>query len=114
MTVFTNARRWLSPLTTVLFVAIGGTGILMWLHLRLPGIRLLHETAGLLFVAAGIAHLVLNWRVLCTYFRTRAALVAVAAAILLCTVLAAMGPGQDGREGEGHRRVPGHHDARPW
>ncbi len=26
-----NPRHWLSPLTTVLFVAMGLTGILMWL-----------------------------------------------------------------------------------
>ena len=29
-----SLRHWLSPLTTVFFVAIGLTGVLMWLHLR--------------------------------------------------------------------------------
>jgi hypothetical protein len=107
-----NPRYWLSPLTTVFFAAIGFTGVLMWLHLRVPGVKLLHEIAGLLFIAVGIAHLVLNWRVLCAYFRNRTAWVTLSTAILLCAVLAVMDLGLGGEREEGHRRGRGQHETR--
>ena len=118
MTASTNPRHWLSPLTTVFFAAVGVTGILMWLHLRVPGVKLLHEVAGLLFVAAAGAHVVRNWRPLCACFRRRAAWNTVLAAVLVCTALAAMdlargGGREGGREGE-HGRGPGQHESRPW
>ena len=113
MSASPNPRHWLSPLTMVLFVAIALTGVLMWLHLRVPGVKLLHEIAGLLFIAVGIAHLVLNWRVLCAYFRRRTAWVTLSAGILVCAVLAVMDLGRGGEREEGHRRGPGQHEIRP-
>lgn len=104
MPATTNPRHWLSPLTAILFVAIASTGILMWVHLRVPGVKLLHEVAGLLFTTAGIAHVVLNWRALRGCFRWRTAWIALSAGILLCALLAAMDLARGGEGEEGHRR----------
>jgi hypothetical protein len=109
-----NPRHWLSPLTTVFFVAIGLTGTLMWLHLRVPGVRLLHEIAGLLFTAVGIAHLVLNWRALCAYFRRRTAWITLVAASVLCAALAIVDLAGGGEREGGHRRSAGQHESRNW
>jgi hypothetical protein len=108
-----NQRHWLSPLTAVFFAAIGLTGILMWLHLDVPGVKLLHEIAGLLFTAVGLAHLGLNWRVLCAYFHRRTAWITLSAGIMLCAALAivdlAGGGEREGARGSSH----GHHESRP-
>ena len=109
-----NPRHWLSPLTTVFFVAIGFTGILMWLHLGAPGVKLLHEIAGLLFTAVAIAHLALNWRSLCAYFQRRTAWITLSAGVLLCAALAIAGLAGGGEREGAHRRSPGRHESRPW
>jgi hypothetical protein len=108
-----NHRHWLSPLTTVFFVAIGLTGVLMWLHLDGPGVKRLHEMAGLLFTAAGTAHLVFNWRALCAYFRRRTAWITLSAGVLLCAAFAVVGLAGGGEREGAHRRSPGHHESRP-
>ena len=110
-----SPRHWLNPLTTVFFAAVGVTGILMWVHVRVPGVKLLHEVAGLLFVTAAVVHVILNWRPLCACFRRRAAWSTLLAGILVCTALAAIDLArgverEGGREG-GHRRLPGHYES---
>ena len=112
MPASTNPRHWLSPLTAIFFVAIAFTGILMWVHLGVPGVKLLHEVAGLLFTTAGIAHLVLNWRALRAYFRRRTAWITLSAGILLCALLAAMDLARGGEREEGHRRRAEQHERR--
>ncbi len=64
-----SSRPWLSPLTGLSFLVIGVTGILMFLHVRLPGTTVLHELGGILFVVVGGWHLKLNWRRLLAYCR---------------------------------------------
>jgi hypothetical protein len=113
MPASTALRHWLSPLTMVFFIAIVFTGTLMWLHFKVPGVTLLHEIAGLLFTTVGIVHLVLNWRVLCAYFRRQTAWITVLAGILLCAVLAVVSLAGGGEREGAHRSSPGHHESRP-
>jgi len=110
-----NARQWLSPLVTVLFAAIALTGLLMSLELRAPGVKPLHEAAGIGFAAAGLAHLVSNWRSLLTYFRKPRGWVTLVAGVLVCVavLLAGIagggdheyGPGRQGRDRHERRLV---------
>jgi len=113
MTASAKTRHWLSPLTAVFFVAIATTGVLMLLHLRAPGVRLLHEIAGLLFAAAGIAHLVVNWRSLCACFRRRTAWITLAAGLLVCSALIVLdfahGDDREMRHGRPPRWEQGRH-----
>jgi hypothetical protein len=92
-------RVWLSPLTTVTFLAIGMTGVLMFFHVRAGAINVLHEIAGLLFVVVGLTHLVVNWKTLVGYLRQRAAQVALAVGLLLCVALLALGAGHEEHHG---------------
>ncbi len=102
-----SVRTWLSPLVAVLFSMIALTGILMWLEVRVPGVKSLHEVGGLIFVGAGVFHVVSNWRALTGYFRTRTAWLTLAAGTTVCAIVIGVGAiAGAGREGErdGHDR----------
>ena len=96
-------RQWLSPLVGALFAAIALTGILMLLDWRAPGVRGLHEAAGIAFAGAGLAHLVSNWRTLLTYFRKPKGWVTLVAGVLVCValLLAGIADGGDHEYGPG-------------
>lgn len=99
----TSSRTWLGPLTGLSFAAIGITGILMFFHVRLPGMNMLHELAGLLFVVVGVWHVTLNWRPLRRYCCQRKGITALVVGALLMAVFAGLGFGHD----KGHGGRPG-------
>jgi hypothetical protein len=87
-------RTWISPLTSVTFLVVGITGILLAFHVKSGGIKALHEWIGYAFALAGIIHLVINWRAFLAHFRQRSAILAVLAGIVLSlAVLFAGGAG---------------------
>jgi hypothetical protein len=94
-----STRTWLSPLTGVAFLAIGITGILMFFHVRLPGMTFLHEIGGLLFVVVTVLHLKLNWRPLLSYCRLRRGRIALWTGMALTAVLLVLGLGHDSAHG---------------
>jgi hypothetical protein len=100
-----SMRTWLSPLTGVAFLAIGITGILMLFHVRLPGMTLLHELGGLLFVVVAALHLKVNWRPLLSCCRQRRGRIALWAGTAITAILLVLGLGHDAR----HERHGG-----PW
>jgi hypothetical protein len=89
-------RAWLSPLTGVSFVVVGLTGVLMFLHLRLPGMTMLHELGGLLFVIVGVWHLKLNWLAFLAYCGQGRGRVALVAGTVVMVLILALGIGHDG------------------
>ncbi len=97
-------KSWVSPITALSFAAVAVTGILMLLHVRIPGMKAVHDWMGVLLCVAGLIHLCLNGRVFLAYFRHRAALGAVAAGILLLLAALAV-PGKAPNE-RGPRRAP--------
>lgn len=90
-------RVWLSPLTTITFLAIGITGVLMFFHVRSGAINVLHEMAGLLFVVVGVTHVVVNWKALLGYLRQRTAQITLAVGLVLCVALLVLGAGHEER-----------------
>jgi hypothetical protein len=109
----TNApthKTWVSPITAVSFVAVTLTGILMLFHVRLPGIRGIHEWMGIVMALGGIFHLILNWKTFLCHFRRRRAVAALLGTVALIAA-ALLVPGEEnhrrgGREGRG-RPGPG-------
>lgn len=106
-------RSWVSPITTGCFLALGITGLMMMSHVHMGGIRALHEGMGILFCIVGIFHLVINWRALLGYLRTRKGMIAAAAIIVLGAFML-FGEGEKG-EGPhgGHGGPPPAHEAGP-
>ncbi|MBX7259369.1 MAG: DUF4405 domain-containing protein [Candidatus Hydrogenedentes bacterium] len=95
-------KSWVSPLTAFSFVAVGATGTLLLFGVHLPAIKGIHEWLGLLFVIAGLVHVILNWRTLLSYLTAPSALAALAVVVVLGILLSAI-PG----EGPEHRFGPG-------
>lgn len=91
-------RPWVSPITTGCFLALGITGLMMMSHMHMGSIRALHEGMGILFCIVGVFHLVLNWRALLSYLRTRKGMVAVAVIVILGAVML-IGEGDERGEG---------------
>jgi hypothetical protein len=100
-----STRTWLSPLTGVAFLAIAITGILMFFHVRLPGMILLHELGGLLFVVVAVLHLRINWRSLLSCCRQRRGRIALWAGAAITVVLLVLGFGHEPAHGR-HRGPP--------
>lgn len=99
-------RTWLSPFTTVIFVAIAVSGVLMFFQVRFGGITVLHEFAGLLFVGAGVLHLAIHWKTLMGYFRHRTAQVIFGFALVACLALLVFGSSHQGHSERGRRGPP--------
>lgn len=97
-TSLANWRPWVSPVVAIAFLAVAGTGVLMLAHAGDRGLRGLHEMAGLLFAAAGVLHLAINWRAFLACFRRPAALVALIVTTALCAALALAHGGAGGSE----------------
>ncbi len=99
-----KSRSWVSPVTAISFIVLAVTGMFMFFHVRIPGFHVLHEMMGILFCIVGIYHVILNWRVLLNYVRTRAGIAAVAITTIL-GILLFMG-GADHEREEGMRGGP--------
>ena len=92
-------KNWLSPLVGIFFVAVGLSGTLMLFHLRFGGLKSMHEWIGLAFVVAAALHVLLNWRTLICYCKTRAAILSITVGFLLCGLFMLGGSGHDERRG---------------
>lgn len=105
-------KSWISPLLTGCFVATAGTGVVMLLHVRglMPVVKPLHEGISLLFLVAGLLHVLVNWRPLLRYFRERReAWAALGIACAVAVALAVMGALHGGARPHG----PGFPDGPP-
>lgn len=91
-------RSWVSPITALSFAAVAVTGLIMLLHLRVPGVKTIHDWMGVLLCLVGFVHLGLNSRTFMTHFRQKAAWGAVAAGLVILLV-ALFVPGQDNHSG---------------
>jgi hypothetical protein len=95
----------------VLFAAIAVTGVLMFYHVKNGSVVIIHEWLGMLFAAAGLVHVIINFRQLAAYFKTKQCVVAVAIALGLVALFAAAGPfhpeGPHGHRGPQAAEAPG-------
>lgn len=79
-----HARVLATSLTALLFLIIGGSGVLMFFHLFESYVKELHEILGLFFVAAVLFHLFYNWGGMRRYFPKKI-FVVTALAVLTAT-----------------------------
>lgn len=94
-----SCRAWISPLTAISFLAVSLTGVLMFFHVRLPGMRALHEWGGFLFILLGVWHIVLNWKPFVSYLACGKGRLAFCAGLAATVLVIFFGTGQDARHG---------------
>ena len=84
-------KPFVSPFLFSIFLAVGVTGTLLFFHVKNGPIVVIHEWLGMAFVVAGLIHILLNFRTLLAYFKTRQCWVATLAAVLLIALFAIAG-----------------------
>ncbi len=77
-------RTWITPVVALSFFATAVTGILMFFHIRGFTINSLHEWAGIAFAAAGLVHLIINWKAFLVCFRKPSGIASLIICALLC------------------------------
>jgi hypothetical protein len=94
MSELKNNRGWICALVAVTFAALAISGLMMLLHIKLSlDLKLAHIVTGIVFVAAGAAHLALNWKTFASHFTNRPAIITtVAAAAVIVALLFIGGP----------------------
>ena len=103
MEMKSSKRSCISGLVTASFVLVGVTGVLMLLHVRDRAITTLHEWMGLLFVVAGVIHLILNWKAFAKYCKQLPVIITLVIAAILGTALLLAGSGENHGSPDHHR-----------
>lgn len=94
------SKAWISPMTAILFTVVTVTGICMFFHVGPGSFKFLHKWVSWGLVAVGLLHLCVNFKVLMSYLKTKAALISIAVGIILCVAVAMQaGPPQGGGPG---------------
>lgn len=63
-----NGKLIATSITSLVFIIISVTGVMLYFHFYGQYAKELHEVIGLLFVVAGLAHVVFNWKSMKSYF----------------------------------------------
>ncbi len=74
-----------TSLTSVVFLIVGLSGVLLYFHLYESSVKELHEILGLVFVVAALLHIVANWKQMKGYFSKKTFIV-VSFSVLLVSV----------------------------
>ncbi len=69
--------------TTTIFLVIGISGIMMYFHFFDSSVKQLHEILGLVFVAAALSHVIMNWKSMKNYFSKK---IFVSASIIVAII----------------------------
>lgn len=107
--VMLNSKQkpWISPFVAVTYAVVAVSGILMLFHIRLQGVHSIHQWAGILFLIGGLIHILLNSRVLLSYFKSTKAVYGTLAGVLTIVLLVSLFPfkGDGQRHGHGKGQI---------
>jgi hypothetical protein len=79
-------RRFVTPITGILSLVIGISGVMLFFHLGEGLVKGVHEWLGIAFAAVMLAHLALNWTAFKQYFKRPAAWVATSVVTVITAV----------------------------
>jgi amino acid transporter len=80
-------RNFVTPFTTIVFLVVAFTGVLMFFHLFDGYTEVAHEFLGLFFVILAVFHIILNWKALKIHFKKRVFLSAAIAVAVISLLL---------------------------
>ncbi len=84
-------REFITPYITFLFLVLGLSGILMFLHVFDDYTQIVHESIGLAFVIFSILHIIINWTSLKIHFKKRVFITSAIVVLLLSVGLVIYG-----------------------
>lgn len=76
-------RDYATSFTTLMFLVIGISGVMMFFHFYDKYVKELHEILGLVFVAAALFHVLANWKAMKNYFSKKVFLFAIAVTLVV-------------------------------
>ncbi len=88
-------KQWLSPFAATAFFAVSITGVLLLFHMKSGGVYQIHKWGGLLFILAGLLHIMANWRIFASYFKRKTAFSGILAAVAGIALLVVLLPHND-------------------
>lgn len=90
-------RDYATSFTTLMFLAIGISGVMMFFHFYDKYVKEMHEILGLVFVAAALFHVIANWKAMRNYFSKKVFLFAVAVTLVVSAgfVVKSLGEGEN-------------------
>ncbi len=97
-------KKKISPFVAVTYATVALSGILMLLHVNSPTVHHIHQWAGLLFLIGGTTHMIMNWRMLSSYFKNRKVVYGALTGVLAIVLLASFFPLKGNGEGHGRGR----------
>lgn len=62
-------RNYITPFVSLVFLVVGLSGMLMFLHLFDGYTEIVHEYLGVFFVICAVFHIILNWKGLRVHFK---------------------------------------------
>ncbi|URW80976.1 DUF4405 domain-containing protein [Xiashengella succiniciproducens] len=65
------SRSFITPLITIIFLAVALSGLLMFFHIFDGYTEVVHEILGVIFVVFSVLHVILNWKALKIHFKKR-------------------------------------------
>lgn len=95
-------KSWVSPFLLITYISTSVTGIFMLFHIKFWGLYPIHEWGGVAFIIAGVLHVILNWKLLTSYFNKNShktnAILGTAFGVILLIVIALIVPSKSGRD----------------
>jgi len=85
-------KQWVSPFLGITFIAVSLTGVIMMFQHKIHLLNQIHQWGGILFIAGGLLHLLLNWRRFSSYFQNRKAFLGACAGVLTIALLVTLLP----------------------
>ena len=83
----TNKKREIATsFTTMTFLVIAISGVMMFFHFNDMLVKELHEILGLVFVAAGVFHVIMNWKSMKNYFSKKTFISAITIVSLVSSI----------------------------
>ena len=95
-------KPWISPFVAVTYIAVAVSGILMLFHIKFPGTLHIHQWGGVLFLIGGTIHMLINWRILLSYFKNTKVVYGTLVALLMIVFLVSLSPHEKGGGRHGH------------
>lgn len=75
-----------TSLTTLIFLVIGISGVMLYFHWFSSSVKELHEILGLAFVAVVVLHVFVNWNSMKSYFKKSAFMISAVIIVAISSV----------------------------
>jgi hypothetical protein len=92
-------KNFATSMTALLFLVIGGSGLMMFFHLFDSRVKELHEILGLAFVAVILLHVFYNWGSMKSYFTRKIFLVSALVVFVTASAFVAGAGGGESPKG---------------